>query len=208
MSVPSPDLLLVMGPGLLFVMALAETSVPAGLLVPAGVALALGAFLAWDGYLPVPAVLVASGTGALAGDSLGFWLGRRGGGRLVRVGGPVGRLIRRYEASTGRLYRKHPLTAVSLARTVSFVRTLMPATAGMSGMSYPRFLAFDVVGVVAWLALYVVVGILAGESWRLVSGVLGTGWAVLFLLAGLGAFVLHHRRQAREAAAADPVVEE
>lgn len=193
----SPELLLVVGPGLLFLMAVAETSMPVGLLVPAGVALALGAFLATQGHLPFADVLVASGVGGLVGDSLGYWLGRSGFSRLLSTPGRVARTARRYEGLTARIYRGSPLVSVSLARTVSFVRTLMPASAGMSGMAYPRFLLFDVLGVLAWLALYAGVGILAGESWRVASTLLGTGWAALLVLLGVTGWViarLHRRR--------------
>jgi membrane-associated protein len=193
----SPDLLLVVGPGLLLVMAMAETSVPAGLLVPAGVALALGAFLASQGYLSLPWVMAAAGVGGLVGDSLGFWLGRKGFSRLLTARGVVARLARRYEGLTARLYRRSPIVSVTLARTISFVRTLMPASAGMSGMTWPRFLVFDVLGVLAWLGLYTAVGILAGESWKVASTLLGTGWAAILVGAALGAWGLSRVRRGR-----------
>ena len=202
----SPELLLVVGPGLLFLMAVAETSMPVGLLVPAGVALALGSFLASQGHLPFTDVLLASGAGGMLGDSLGYWLGRSGFSRLLSIPGPVARVARGYEGLTARLYRRNPLVSVSLARTVSFVRTLMPATAGMSGMAYPRFLFFDVLGVLAWLVLYAGVGVLAGESWRVTSTLLGTGWAALVVLLAVTGWVvsrLHRRRSGAVAVLAD-----
>ncbi len=191
----SPDLLLVVGPGLLLVMAMAETSVPAGLLVPAGVALALGAFLASQGYLSLPWVVVAAGVGGLVGDSLGFWLGRKGFSRLLDSRGAAARMARRYEGLAARMYRRSPIVSVTLARTISFVRTLMPASAGMSGMTWPRFLVFDLLGVLAWLALYTAVGILAGESWKVASTLLGTGWAALLAGVALGAWILSRLRR-------------
>lgn len=195
MDVLSPEVLLVAGPGLLLLMAAAETSMPVGLLVPAGVALALGAFMATQGYLPFSSVVVAAGVGGLLGDSLGYWLGRRGFSRLLSAPGVVARLARRYEGFAARLYRRPALVAVSLARTISFVRTLMPATAGMSGMTYPRFLLFDILGVLAWLILYTSVGVLAGESWRVASTVLGTGWAVILAILGIAGWGLSRFRR-------------
>jgi membrane-associated protein len=179
----TPELLLLAGPGLLALMAWLETSIPLGLLVPAGVALALGSFLAHEGYLSLPWVIVAAGLGGMAGDWTGYWLGRTWKTSVFRwAPGVVGRLVRRYEAPTARVILARPLWAVSLARTVSFVRTLMPATVGRSGMPFGRFVVFDALGVAAWLALYVSVGIVAGASWRVASGLLGTGWALLLLV--------------------------
>ncbi len=179
----TPELLLLAGPGLLALMAWLETSLPVGLMVPAGVALALGAFLAHEGFLSLPAVVLAAGLGGVAGDWTGYWLGRNWKTSVFQwAPGVVGRMVRRYETPTALVIQGRPFWAVSLGRTVSFVRTLMPAAVGRSGMPFGRFVFFDAMGVAAWLTLYVAVGILAGASWRAASGLLGTGWALLILL--------------------------
>jgi dephospho-CoA kinase len=194
----SPELLLLAGPWLLAGMAWLETSLPVGLMVPAGLALALGTFLAQEGLLSLPEVLVASGGGALAGDWTGYWLGRlRGTSVFHRVPGPVGRLVRRYDAPTGALIRRRPFWAVTVGRTVSFVRTLMPAAAGRSHLPFGRFVAFDLIGVTAWLALYVGVGIVAGASWRAASGLVGTGWALVAVVGVTVAVVVARIRRRR-----------
>jgi membrane protein DedA with SNARE-associated domain len=93
----------------------------------------------------------------------------------------VGRLAREYEIPTARVIQRRPFWSVTLGRTVSFVRTLMPAAVGRSGMTFPASCAYDLLGVAAWLTLYTSVGILAGASWQAASGLIGTGWALLFL---------------------------
>jgi membrane-associated protein len=179
----TPELLLLLGPGVLALMAWLETSLPIGLMVPAGVALALGTFLAHEGFLSLPEVVLAAGLGGMAGDWTGYWVGRRWKTSIfLRAPWVVGRLARRYRAPTARIIQNHPFWAVSLGRTVSFVRTLMPAAVGRSGMPFGRFVLLDVIGVAAWLALYVAVGTLAGASWRAASGLVGTGWALLLLV--------------------------
>lgn len=195
---PSPEVLLALGPLLLFAMAVAETSMPAGLLVPAGVSLSLGAFLAHEGLLPWTPVLVGAGSGALVGDSLGYWLGRSGSARFARVPGLAGRLLSRARGAARTLLRRPPLVSVTMARLASFVRTLMPAAAGMSGMTYPRFLAFDLAGVLLWVGLYAGIGVAAGESWWMASGLLGTGWAVVIMVALVGSWWLARRRKGDE----------
>jgi membrane-associated protein len=194
---PDPEVLLVLGPGILFLMTFAETAVPAGFFVPAGVAVALGAFLAHQGLLTWEGVLIASALGGMAGDSTGYWLGRRGAGPVRARPGRLGGIVRRWERSSARVFRAPALFSVTLARTASFVRTLMPASAGMSGISYPRFLAHEIPGVALWLALYVTVGVVAGESWRVASGMVGGGWAVLLALGGGVAWIVIRRRRRR-----------
>lgn len=190
-------LLQTVGPLVLFVLAAAETAFVTGLVVPAGVATALGAFLAAEGRLVLGDVALGAGLGAVAGDSLGFWLGRRYGRALLSGEGRLRSLARRQEPRAAALFRRHPLYAVSLARVASFVRTLMPMLAGMSRLSYGRFLAYDLLGVAGWAALYLGAGMLAGRSWRWVSGALGTGWAIVFVVVGLGLWVAARRRALR-----------
>jgi len=195
--IPSSDLLLTVGPIVLFVMAFLETAVPMGLLVPAGVTLSLASVLAHQGVLAWDPILLAAGAGAAAGDSAGFWLGRRGALVSTGVTGRAGKLLNRSRYAARRLLRGPPILSVTLARLASFIRTLMPAAAGMGGMTYLRFLAYDLPGVALWLALYVGVGVLAGESWRVASGLLGTGWAIIFLVAFALSWILAARRRAR-----------
>jgi membrane-associated protein len=195
---PSPELLILVGPGLLAAMAWLETSLPIGLMVPAGVALALGAFLAHEGYLPLSGVVLAAGVGGLAGDWTGYWIGRRRGTSiLLRAPGFVGRVARQYEIPTARVIQRRPFWSVTLGRTVSFVRTLMPAAVGRSGMTFPRFVVYDAMGISAWLALYTSAGIVAGASWRAASGLIGTGWAILLLLGGSVAVLMGRLRRRR-----------
>ena len=199
----SPEVLLRSGPLLLFAMAVAETAVPLGLVVPAGVALATGAALAHQGLLPWEAVLAASMGGALVGDSLGYWLGRRGGRLLGGRSGRVGPLVERARLRAAGLFHTHSLLAVTGGRMVAFVRTLMPPTAGVSGITYPRFLAYDLPGVVGWAALYVALGLGVAESVRalLAGGLPGPLPLTLVALVALAlwaqARVWRRRRTAR-----------
>ena len=196
---PLAELLPSVGPWLLLALAVAETAFVTGLVVPAGVATAFGAFLAAEGLFPLPDVVLFAGVGALLGDSVGYWVGRRGGSGLLRRPGRIGALARRHLPRTRELFGRHALYAVSVARLVPFVRTLMPMTAGASGVTYPRYLLFDLVGVAGWVTEYVAIGDLAGESWRRESGAVGTGWAVLFVGVALVAWLAARRRALREA---------
>jgi dephospho-CoA kinase len=178
-----PEDVLRVGPLLLFAMAVAETAVPAGLLVPAGVAFSTGVFLAHQGLIGWEGVLLAPVAGALVGDSLGYWLGRRSSPLLQRTPGRLGRLVLGARRRSARIFETHALLAVTGGRTVSFVRTFMPATAGASGVPYPRFLLFDGAGVAVWAVLYVALGIGAAEGWQALAGRTGPGLAAFVLLA-------------------------
>ena len=177
------DLLPIYGPWLLFGLAFLETSFLTGLIVPAGLATAMGTALALEETLSLPSVVGAVAAGGALGDSFGYWLGRVTGERFLAGEGRWAHLVRRRGSLLDRWFGRHPLYSVSLARMVSFVRTVMPMAAGMSRIRYGRFLAYDLVGVVVCVALYVTIGVLAQESWEAVTRALGIGGALAFAAA-------------------------
>lgn len=188
------------GPLIIFLVVAAETAFFLGLLMPAEATVLLGGFLVSRGYFELDAVLLATCGGAFVGDQAGYLLGRRYGGRVSLGKGKLGRLWRRYEARATMLFRRRSMLAVTVARFVSFLRTLMPWFAGMTRLDYRRFLAYDLVGVIGWGAGSVALGYMAGASWRLVAGTVGTVSSIVLLLLLLGLLVagLRQRRIARQ----------
>jgi membrane protein DedA with SNARE-associated domain len=75
----------------------------------------------------------------------------------------------------------------------------MPALAGVSGMPYRRFLAYNAAGGVVWGAGVVLLGYFAGQSYATAARLLGRTTAVVLIAAVLalvvGALVRRHRRQ-------------
>lgn len=191
------------GPEVVFFVTLVETAFFIGLLVPAEATVLVAAFFVSDGVFAMEHVLLATIGGALVGDQIGYALGRFGGRRFAAKGGRIGRLWARSEPRARRMFGGHAIMAVTLARFVSFVRTLMPWFAGMTHMKYARFLFYDALGVVGWGTASVMAGYLAGESWHVLANVLGTASAIIvavILIASI-VVVIRGRRAAGESTA-------
>ena len=181
-------LLVVAGPGIVFATTFVETAFFVGLIVPAEAVVLFAAVLASAGKFSIFTVLAATFFGALLGDQAGYLIGRIGGSRFVVKEGYIAKLWGWYQPIAARLFRRHAAFSVSIARFISFVRTLMPWFAGRDHMPYGRFLFFDFLGVLGWSTASVAVGYAAGESWRVVAHRIGS--ATAYILGGILAISL------------------
>jgi membrane-associated protein len=125
------------------------------LLFAVGTFAALGALDLWL----VMALLIAA---AILGDSVNYAIGARVGPRVFRQEG-VRFLNRRHLARTHEFYERYGPKTIVIARFVPIVRTFAPFVAGIGRMTYRRFLFYNVVGAVVWVASLVLGGYLFGN---------------------------------------------
>jgi undecaprenyl-diphosphatase len=181
----------------LFGLAILETCFITGLVVPSGTAAAFVAAVGGGDPADLLPVLLAIIAGGWIGDWVGYGIGRAAGPGLLERPGWIGSALRRHRATAGTFLDGQPFYSVTVARLVSFVRTVMPMSAGMSRIGPFTYFLYELPGVVLWALLYVGVGYLAGESWQRVTSLVGAGWLVLFALAG-GVLWLRWRRLGEE----------
>jgi len=162
----------------------------AGLPLPGETVLLFAGFLAFHGKIQLlPAILIAI-AGATIGDSLGFWLGRYGGTRLVN------RFLRRnpwvakrYD-DAHRLFLKYGQWAVFTARFIAGLRVFAGILAGILLMPYPRFLVFNFTGAVCWATAIGSVGFLFGSNWDRLVNLLNQLNRITLVIVGVGALGL------------------
>ena len=102
------------GLGFLFAIVSLES---AGVWLPGETALIAAGVVASQGHLSIVAVIAVAAAGAILGDNVGYWIGRRYGRRLLERFGWLDRLLPRAE----RFFRRHGGKAVFLARFVAGV---------------------------------------------------------------------------------------
>jgi membrane-associated protein len=180
------------------VLVFAESALFIGFVLPGETAVLLGGVLAATGRPSLAALLVIVVTAAVAGDSVGFEVGRRLGPRLLAAR-PLRRHASRLDTARGTL-RERGGWAIFLARFTAFLRAVMPALAGVSRMPYRRFLAYNAAGGLVWGGGVVLLGYVAGHSYAAAERALGRTSAVV--IAAIAFLVLvtvlvRRRRQQR-----------
>jgi membrane protein DedA with SNARE-associated domain/membrane-associated phospholipid phosphatase len=160
-----------------------ESSAFVGFLFPGEIAVLLGGVLAFEHRAPLIWVIVAAVSGAIVGDSIGYLVGRKWGRKILN--GTVGRFVKdeHLDKAEGYVGRKGG-KAVFLGRFTTALRVLVPGLAGMSGMHYPTFAAYNVAGGAIWATGLVLAGYAAGRGWRAVEHVAGRA-SLLLLFAFL-----------------------
>jgi membrane-associated protein len=172
----------VAGYEILAVAVLLERSIFIGLIVPGDIVLALGGVYASEGRLNLAAVIIIGTVAAVIGESLGYWLGRRYGIRLIRALPIVRRLEPRLEDAHA-YFRKHGAMTVAIGRYATAAGAFVPFSAGVARMPYRRFLAVDIPSVAIWAALVTGFGYAVGRNLAFIDRTLSRfGYIVLALV--------------------------
>ncbi|MFF4715369.1 DedA family protein [Streptomyces eurythermus] len=124
--------------------------------------LAAGVY-AGAGRLNVVAVALIAFAAAVAGDNVGYLIGRVGGRAFVhRWGRYVFLTPKRFEAAE-EFFARHGGKIVTVARFVEGLRQANGVIAGTTGMHWRRFLAFNALGAALWVGLWTTLAYLAGS---------------------------------------------
>ena len=187
--------------GIVAGLAFAEAALFVGFVLPGETAVVLGGVIASQHRVSLPVLLVLVPVAAIAGDSVGYEVGRQLGPRVLNS-----RPLRRHR---GRLRRAQDLlarrggAAVLIGRFTAFLRAVTPGLAGAARMPYPRFLLYNAAGGVTWGIGFTLLGYFAGASYRTVERVAGEVSAGLLALVVLAALVAWHWQRRRAEPAVD-----
>jgi membrane protein DedA with SNARE-associated domain len=171
LSVPGWVVLLVVG-----LLVFAEDALFVGFVLPGETAAVLGGVAAKLGHVSLPAMAALVVGAAIVGDTVGYEVGRWLGPRILAL-----EVLRKRQKGIDRaqgFLARRGGSAVFLGRWVAFFRAVMPALAGSAGMHYPKFLAYNAAGGLTWGVVVVLLGYLAGASYKSIESRFGTGSAI------------------------------
>lgn len=174
-----------------------------GVPVPGETVLILAAVYAGAGRLNVGLVWLLGFLGAITGDNIGFAIGHFGGRRLAeRFGRYVLLTPERLDKATG-FFQRHGGKVVVVARFIEGLRQANGIIAGISGMHWASFLAFNALGAALWVSVWTAVGYFSGNNIDAIyrtatrySTYLAIAAGVL-VLAYIAHRVIRHARRAR-----------
>ena len=166
-----------------FVVALAESLPLIGTIVPGSITMTVIGILVGRGMLPGFSTLFWATIGALAGDTIGFWLGKYYNERLRTIwpfkNHPT--WLTMGEA----FFKKHGGKSILIGRFVGPARSSVPLIAGLLKMTWGRFFIATIPSAILWAIAYMLPGVLVGA----ISLELPKGVTTEFILIALAVIV-------------------
>jgi membrane protein DedA with SNARE-associated domain len=176
----------------------AEASILLGFVFPGETAVILGGVLANRNQINIAELIVVVILCAIAGDSVGYVVGKKFGHRLLNT-----RLLRKRRSLLDRItvqLNKRGAVAVFMARFTAFLRAVTPGLAGMADMPYGTFLPANVAGGVVWGTAFCLLGYFLGNAYKKVESVSGVASDILLGLLVVVVVVLFIRGRRKEKA--------
>ena len=171
---------------LLVFFAFMEAAAFVGFILPGETSLIIGGVLAQKGVWPLWAFLIAAIFGAIAGDSVGYAVGKHFGPRIEvsRLGRMVGE--KRWRLGQ-RMFDKYHSGAIFFGRAQAILRALVPALAGMNHVPYRKFLKWNAAGGFVFSTIVILLGYGFADRLDKLENALKY-WGIGFLAVVLGVF--------------------
>jgi membrane-associated protein len=179
-----------------------ETGLFVGFFLPGDSLLVTAGIFAAAGDLNVVTLLVGASACAVAGDQVGYVIGRRAGQALYNR--PDSRFFKRKHLERAHeFYEKYGAKTIVLARFVPIVRTFAPAVAGAAQMQYRRFVFYNIFGGLLWVFSTVLLGFFLGRAVPEIERHIHIVIAVVIFLSFIPGLIELYRARARARARAD-----
>ncbi len=201
----SPDALVGAGLLVLLLVVFTESGLLFGFFLPGDSLLfTAGLLINTQDVLPLWLVLLTVPIAAIAGDQVGYLIGKKAGPHVFNK--PDSRFFQQeYVDKAYEYFEKYGARTIVLARFVPIVRTFAPVVAGVSKMRYRTFVTYNVIGGVLWGAGVVLLGYWLGQIQFVADNI----EPIILLIVGISVLpivleVLRARREHRSGPPATP----
>jgi membrane-associated protein len=174
-----------------------ESAIALDLVVPGEAGMVFIGAAARDGDASLPLVIAAGAVGAMAGDTFGYFVGRRWGTRVLYRWPWLRRRVKPSVERSRDYFARRGGLAVFAARWVGALRAVMAVVAGLSKMPFSRFLAWDVPAAILWTSVVVSAGYYFGDAIAGVVDRIGLVVSLVVVALLVTAFVVRNRLRSR-----------
>jgi membrane-associated protein len=140
-----------------------ETGMFVGFFLPGDSLLVTAGVFAGAGHLQLAWLLTLVALCAVAGDQMGYWIGRKAGEGLYKREDSL-IFKKRHLEEAHQFYEHHGAKTVIIARFIPIIRTFCPPVAGAAKMTYKRYLLYDIAGGILWVWGMVLLGYTLGRT--------------------------------------------
>jgi len=147
---------------LLTIFVFAEKGMLVGFFLPGDSLLVTAGIFASRGDLNIAVLVALLIPATLIGDSLGYFIGKKIGPKIFTKEQSF--FFRKdYIIRTKNFYDKYGGITITIARFMPIIRTFAATVAGVAQMKYAKFLAYDIIGGVAWVMSMTFIGYFLGQ---------------------------------------------
>ena len=138
---------------ILFLVVFCETGLVITPFLPGDSMIFVVGALAAGGELNFPVIIAVLIAAAILGDTCNYHIGKFIGPAIFKKD-DVRFLKKEYLIKTHNFYEKHGGKTIIIARFIPIIRTFAPFVAGLGSMSYAKFISYNVIGGISWVALF------------------------------------------------------
>lgn len=172
----------------IMLIALLESVPMFGFLVPGQVVAVTAGLLAKVGSLDIGWVLIFLFFGAVAGDLIGYFLGKEYGENFIIKYGKYFFLKKDNFDKTRELIHAHTGKTIIIGRFNSVTRAITPFAAGSVGTTLGKFLFYDILGGIAWAISFAGLGYIFGNNYKAITNYFGEFVVIAIIL---GIFIIY-----------------
>jgi membrane-associated protein len=184
---------------ILFLIIFCETGLVVTPFLPGDSLLFAAGALTAQGALDIIPLYVLLLIAAVGGDQLNYWIGSKVGPHAFS--GRFRFLKREHLERTEHFFQRYGGKTIVIARFIPIVRTYAPFVAGAGSMEYSRFIAFNVMGGILWITLFLLGGFFFGNIPVVEQnfGLVVIGIIIVSVLPPIIEYINHRRRSVRAA---------
>lgn len=182
---------------ILFLIIFCETGLVVTPFLPGDSLLFAAGTFAAIGALDVTKTFILLSIAAVAGDTVNYWIGNFVGPKVFHKKEDVKFLNKKHLEKTHQFYERYGGKTIIIARFIPIIRTFAPFVAGIGSMTYGRFLSYNIIGGILWIAVCVFAGYFFGNIPIVKQNFTLVIFAIIFIsiMPGIVGFIRHRYRE-------------